>query len=75
MENTFGTAFDQLPLSKTAAGSSFMEDFESVKKSFTGTDSRQVFRLRLPALSKVLRAKGSSPTSYDFDDGDVLLTG
>ena len=75
MKNTFGTAFEKIPCSKTASGSAFMEDFEIVKKSFDGTDPSKIFRLRLPALGKVLRAAGSSPTSFDFDDGDVLVTG
>jgi hypothetical protein len=73
--NIFGDPFCKLPSSKTAAGSTFMDDFEVAKKLFNGKDPNKIFRLRLPALGKALRAAKSSPTFFDFDDGDVLITG
>ena len=74
-EHTFGEIFGRVPPSKTANGSDFMEDWEMVKKTFSGKDLKKTYRLRLPALAKLLKAAGISPTSYDFDDFAVIVSG
>ena len=73
MEQNFGQTFTNLPAAKIGAGSKFLEDFQVVKKTFTGKDLSKTFRLSLPSLGKALRDKNASPTGYDFEDGDVLI--
>jgi hypothetical protein len=73
MEANFGEAFKKLPAAKIGAGSKFVEDFQVVPKTFNGKDLKKMFRLSLPALGKALRDRRTSPTGYDFEDGDVLI--
>lgn len=75
LENTFGKSFASLPSSKIGAGSKFMEAWESIKHSFNGKDLGKVYRLNLPALGKSLKTARLAPSSYDFDDFDILISG
>ena len=64
-----------MPPSKTAIGSKFMDDFELVRKAINGKNSEKIFRLSLHALGRNLKAIGSSPSSYNFEDGEILISG
>jgi len=52
-----------------------MDQWEIVKKTFNGQNPDKIYRLNLPALSRTLSSKKIGPTSFDFDDHDVLITG
>jgi hypothetical protein len=52
-----------------------MESFEVVKKTFDVKDLKKTYRLRLPALGKNLLAAKLKPANFDFEDGEVILTG
>ena len=71
----FGDAFNDLPTSKIAAGSKFMDDFELIKKSFSGQNLDKKHLLNLPVLGKALKARKENPPEYDFDEFNVLIRG
>lgn len=75
MERTFGDAFTAIPVSKTSPGSAFLDSFEQIKKIFDGKDMKKQYPIHLPALGKILKEKGRSPTSYDFEEFNVLISG
>ncbi len=55
--------------------SDLINGFELVRKSFNLKNINKTFRIRCPALSNALRDAGSSPASFDFEDGEILLPG
>lgn len=74
MVASYGDAFTSLPRGKTGAGSKFLDDFQVVKKTFTGKDMKKTFRLSLPSLGKAFQERSTTPIGYDFEDGDVLIS-
>lgn len=64
-----------MPISRVGVGSKFMNEFESIKKMFTGKDLDKKYHLPLPMLGKALKARKMHPAQYDFDDFMVEITG
>lgn len=75
MESTFGDAYTGLPSSKIGPGSQLMVEFESLKKSFNGNDLNKNKHLPFPLLGKALQKRNVAPTSYDFEEFQILVTG
>ncbi|EXJ87073.1 hypothetical protein A1O3_04031 [Capronia epimyces CBS 606.96] len=74
LEERFGRAFSELPLSKTGAGSRFMAAFESVKRNFSNeVDAEKVFELPLK-MRKLDEDDPVVAASYDFDEDMVKIT-
>ena len=70
-----GTPFMDLPDNKIGPGSRFMDNFELVKKNFDGSNLEKRFTLQLPALGQRLKSVAPSSARYDFEDGEVIITG
>jgi hypothetical protein len=52
-----------------------MAKFETIKKGFTGQNLKKIYRLDLPALGKKLDPNTTDHARYDFEDGQILLSG
>lgn len=72
MTNRYGEHFSSQPSTKIGPGSKFMEDFETIKRDFTGKDSNQIFEIHLKM--RELNKKGQHVKQYDFEEDEVTLT-
>ncbi|OCL13732.1 hsp70-like protein [Glonium stellatum] len=73
MTTRFGTAFTSLPPERTGPGSTFMQQFESKKRSFSSTaPSKRPAKLRL--IMPELVRKEEDVIGYDKTYGEILLS-
>jgi hypothetical protein len=74
MEARFGAAFLSLPPQKTGASSTFMKDFEKIKRNFEGEEKAKK-DAEIPLKMKMLNpADKAIHEIYDFDEDMVKLT-
>ena len=74
LQQRYGTVFTDLPSTKIGIGSKFMEEFETIKRDYTGEDPEEEHDLRL-------KLKGLDPDDkgvklgYDFDSDEIKISG
>ncbi|OAP63615.1 hypothetical protein AYL99_02842 [Fonsecaea erecta] len=73
MQGRFGAAFSELSISKIAATSQFMQDFESHKRRFNGQDDSKCLWLRLN-MRKLDDQDKDVQANYDFVDLAAKVT-
>ena len=49
-----------------------MEDFETIKRDFDGTDASQTFEIHLKMRD--LKRKDQTIVQYDFEEDEITLT-
>ena len=75
MEAEFGTAFTNLPSSKTGPGSGFMQQFEKAKRNLDG-EANSKMHFELPLKMNLPKATNADPHDhYDAEEAVVKLSG